>query len=532
MSSDVRPSLREIFFGADRRPDVYFYTSNIEKYLQARAIFEKCGLILRHFRTRTEPYAEDYSVGKDELLRRAIDEVKDSVGRGSLFFVEDTSIRIEALSSPESDIPGLAAKEWFASTSFDKLNQTLLSRGDERRASVKSDIALHVPGLGKPVFFRGECRGVVATTPPQFSAPVAHPWLTPSTFNGWLIPDGSTKRLGEMSFEESWRFDFRVKSLLSLIERLEEYCAALNLPTSAYSRRGSAGAAGQLSLLEMQREVLIVVGRTCAGKTTMCEHLSVQHGFRFFEASDVLRMFDRPGSLREASEQVFAEHVLTKQGPDAVARKILSLLDSTVEKLAISGFRTIEELECLRASIPEAKIVFVEASDRTRYERRIKRARAGESMTFAEFNALDQAQWRFGLLRVAEEMADIKVVNERTIGEFLDNVDGIAAEAITAATPNVSVMLRPRHASATNQLFRSLEVLERAGRPLECGEIESMTGEAGTRIRHNNVNKVLKAVPELATRMEMEGNRLRYRITDSGRAYLRLLRQADHRRAD
>lgn len=532
MSSTLRPFLREIFLSADRRPDVYFYTSNIEKYLQARAIFEKCGLILQHFRTRTEPYAEDYSVGKDELLRRAIDEIKDSVGRGSLFFVEDTSIRIEALSSPDHDVPGLAAKEWFASTSFDQLNQLLSSKGGDRRASVKSDIGLHVPGLGRPVFFRGECPGTVALTPPQFPPSVAHPWLTPATFNGWLMPDGSTKRLGEMSFEESWRFDFRVKSLLSMIERLEEYCAALNLPTSAYSRRGSAGAAGQLSLLETQREVLIVVGRTCAGKTTMCEHLSARHGFRFFEASDVLRMFDRPASLRGVSEQEFAEHVLTRLGPDAVARKILSLVDSTLEKLAISGFRTIEELECLRAHFPEAKIVFVEASDRTRYERRIKRARAGESMTFSEFNALDQAQWRFGLLRVAEEMADVKVVNERTMEEFLRTVDDIAAEAISETTPNVSVMLRPRHATGSNQLFRSLEVLERAGRPLECGEIEVITGATGTRIRHNNVNKVLKTVPELATRMDMEGNRLRYMITDSGRAYLRLLRQADLRRGD
>lgn len=61
--------------------------------------------------------------------------------------------------------------------------------------------------------------------------------------------------------------------------------------------------------------------------------------------------------------------------------------------------------------------------------------------------------------------------------------------------------------------------------------IESLTRETGAPIRHNNVNKVLKAVPELAIRMEMQGSRLRYRISDSGRAYLRLLRQADRRRA-
>ena len=49
---------------------------------------------------------------------------------------------------------------------------------------------------------------------------------------GWFIPDGATKRLGEMEFEEALGFDFRAKALTKLIARLEEMNAALNLGSS------------------------------------------------------------------------------------------------------------------------------------------------------------------------------------------------------------------------------------------------------------------------------------------------------------
>jgi inosine/xanthosine triphosphate pyrophosphatase family protein/dephospho-CoA kinase len=526
---DTRPTLREIFFRAERRLDVHFYTSNIEKFLQARAVFEKAGLILRHFRTRTEPYHEEYSLGKHELLTRALEEVRSRVGAGSILFVEDTSIRIEALSTLGEDFPGLAAKEWFACTPFESLDEALKARANDRRATVKSDIGVHIPGLQRPIFFRGETSGTVASTAPTFSASASHPWLTPATFNGWIIPDGARKRLGEMSFEESWPYDFRVQALQLLIERLEEYTATLNLPSSAYSRRAATAAASQLSLLDSKREVLIIVGRTCAGKTTMGERLSFQHGFVVFEASAVLRTFQsKATSEGSQAEQQFAQNILAEYGPDAVARKLLDLIDGTdIERLAVTGFRTIEELECMRGHFPEAKVVFVDASERTRYERRIKRARADEALSFEDFNELDRNQWSFGLLRVAEELADIRVVNEGSLDDYYSRIAAIATDNSNSQLTGISKMLHPRYAADSNQLVRSLEALEQEARPLDCGEIEVVTTRSGFPVRHNNANKVLKTAPELAARIEMPGSRVRYKISDAGRAYLRLIRNKE-----
>ncbi|MGY4414904.1 inosine/xanthosine triphosphate pyrophosphatase family protein [Bradyrhizobium sp. LB7.1] len=116
----------------------------------------------------------------------------------------------------------MAVKEWFSSASFEALDRELREKGNNRRVIVKSDIALYLPALSRKVFFHGETDGAIATSPPEFSPSAQYPWLTPDTFNGWFIPQGATKRLGEMEFEESLTFDFRAKSLSALVSRLEE----------------------------------------------------------------------------------------------------------------------------------------------------------------------------------------------------------------------------------------------------------------------------------------------------------------------
>ena len=211
-----------------------FHTSSIEKFLQARIIFERHNLTLRYFRESQEPYREEYQLGQRVLLERALHEIKTRFDANSLFFVEDTSARIAALSSNGDVFPGLRVKEWFRETSFASLDTQLKSHGNNRAATVYSDIALYVPQLDRTVFIHGETSGHIATASPEFQMSYQSPWLTPRTFNGWFVPDGCDKTLGEMEFEESLDHDFRVKSLHTLVDRLEEYSAILNLPTRSY----------------------------------------------------------------------------------------------------------------------------------------------------------------------------------------------------------------------------------------------------------------------------------------------------------
>lgn len=522
-----RPTPREIFLAKEKQLSVFFYTSNLAKFLQARVVFDRSGLVLQHFRSKNDPYTEDYSVGKEILLERAIQEIIGSVGANSLFFVEDTSLRLESMSTPPEDFPGLTVKEWFAQTSFENLDRALKDKGNDRRAVVKSDIALHVPGLNHPVFFHGDTEGVVADSPPTFQENSQYPWLTPASFNGWFVPDGCKKRLGEMSLEESWQYDFRNRCLQALIERLEEYTALINIPGPYYVRRTPSASPEQLkfSAFEPTRTALMVVGHTCAGKTTFGEYAAHHHDLLYIEASAILRIIEDKAGITDPAPFIAAKNTLETFGTDVVARKILELYGGQLERgFVITGFRTIEEVEVIRTHFSDVRVVLVEASERTRFQRHIERVRTPQIRSIEEFRKLDEQQWSFGLLRVAEEFADIRVVNEDSLEEYGERVERIISGSSTQTGHGISTKVHPKHDSDENQLFRCLTALETAGRPLTCDEIETETRRMSKVVRHNNANKVLKRVPELARRLEFEGTRVRYEILNPGRSYVRLMK--------
>jgi inosine/xanthosine triphosphate pyrophosphatase family protein/dephospho-CoA kinase len=533
-----RPSPRPLFLEPARRLSIKFYTSNLPKYLQAKAVFEAFGLSLSYFQSREDPYREDYGQGTEALLTNAIDEILANVGRTSLFFVEDTSLRIDAFSAERgADVPGLAVKEWFAATTFAEMNRSLPNDLRRRRAIVKSDIALHVPGVTDPVFFHGETSGIIAPTPPRFPENPMCPWLTPSTFNGWFIPDGAGRRLGEMSFEEAWTYDFRVRSLVGLVNRLEEYAALLNAPRDVYSVDPHRGSPAQPGLFASNARQLIVVGATCAGKTTF-GNLAYQRvpSLKVVDASSIVRSFKRKRDVGVDPFQ-FARGLLQAHGANVVARRIIAMyrLDHNSEYL-IGGFRTIQEVEAIREVCPHVRVVLIKASVRTRYARLLTRGREGAAVTYKEFLATDRQQSGFGLLRVAEEFADIKVVNEGTYDYFTAQIQAVVDNPRAPRWSGVSSNVRPRHKLHVHRLYRCLNILERGGRAMTCEEIshESSTratkGAERTRryigkaITANNVNKILKQVPELAKRIEAVRARVRYKLTDAGAAYLRLVR--------
>lgn len=543
MSGDRRPSPRKLFVEPDRQiGPIYFYTSSIEKYLQARLVFGRHGLEVGYFRSRTDPYDEDYSGTSETLLVQAIGQVTEEVGRAHIVFVEDTSLRLEALSQSGADFPGMRVKEWFARMSFEACDRELRDAGSDRRAVVKSDVALKVPGLARPVLFHGETRGHVVDHPRAFRPNSQYPWLTPRTFNGWFVPEGCSDVLGAMALEESWHHDFRVKAFSVVIERLEEYAAALNLPSSAYRRRRALDSEhGQGRLFEAvgdaSRPVLAVIGRTCAGKSTFGEYASGKYGLRHIEASSIVRVLS--GTPR-GSESAFesARRLLIERGADVVVRTMVEWYGADLgEGVVVTGLRDIEELLALRRVVPRLRVILVDASLRTRFERQVSRGRGRHEVTFGEFKRFDSEQEWFGVLPVAENLADVRIVNEGKMEAYHQQIEALFLGRWDV--PGVEDLGTRRGDADASQLYRCLRILRDAGRALDCGEIEARSAGGrveGVVIRRNNANKVLKAVPRLARRLDKAlGNsggsiqRVRYEITAGGTAYLELVEWVRHR---
>jgi len=483
-------------------------------------MFVRHGYLLRHFKGDREPYDEDYSLATGEMLTRAIQQVNAEFGIKSIFFVEDTSLRLEALSD-SADYPGLKVKEWFASSTFEEVDRLIQAKGGDRRAVVKSDIALYVPTLSHIVFFHGETAGAVAPSPPAFSGSAQYPWLTPTTFNGWFIPDGARKRLGEMEFEEALEFDFRAKSLTKLIARLEEMNAALNLGSSFYTVRRPEVSHSQEQLAfrellpreESERQILLVIGHKCAGKTTLSDYLAGRDGVMVFEASSVLRQL-----ASEADESVDkaddAFNFLREHGLDCVAEAIAKYLDRGKANLTvITGLRTVEEILLLAQRFPQARIVLVDSDARTRFERHLRRARDTDVRSFSEFQRQDEKQAAFGALRVATEIATDTLRNDGTLEQYRAKID-----ALVSALPRLS-----REHGQKSELHRTLIALDTIGDAGTCEQISAKSANLGIPVRKYNTNRALKSAPEFAERVKRPGHLLQYKLTARGQRLLDLL---------
>ena len=529
-----RPTLKELFINAPKRLEVGFYTSSIEKFLQARLLFQDYGLILRHFVSSQEPYHEDYALGQEELLIRAIQEIKHRLGVNSMFFVEDTSVKIDALSTAGTVVPGLEVKEWFARTSFKELDAELRQHGGNRAATIYSDIALHMPDLNRPVFIHGQTSGRVADTPPTFGKSDQYPWLTPKSFNGWFVPDGTTKRLGEMSFEESLEYDFRVRSLTALVARLEEYAAVLNLRGNSYSVKRPRATVVAPTLFDIGEtvSVFVVVGKLCAGKTTFGQYASSRHPYRFIEASNIVRMLAEQAGINATNPLSRAKELLQDKGPDIVARQIVGMYGEDLSDGAvITGFRTIEEVQYIRNQFPGCKLIFIDASERTRFERHLRRGRMENIVTLEDFRQHDGQQWQFGLLPVAHHLADVRIDNEGTLPDFHAQIDAVlkgtyeTVSGVSDTKPSGKVLRQAR-------VSRCLRALEQLAVPSSCPEIAKLTErdtlpsapEHVDRISARHVNWILNDVPGLVRRVDVKGDRIRFQILPAGRAYLDMIR--------
>jgi len=496
--------------------NVFFYTSNVEKLLQARLLFMRHGYDLKHFKGDREPYDEDYALGTKALLMRAIQQVNREFGVRSIFFVEDTSLRIDVLSA-EKSFPGLAVKEWFSKTTFSELDADLKGKGNDRHATVHSDIALYLPTLSEPLFFHGESAGHIADEPPNFEPSIQYPWLTPHTFNGWFWPEGAKRRLGEMEFEESLAFDFRAKSLSSMLSRLEELNAALNLRPNFYTVRRPAYGAGQLSLIpQAAKTILLVVGDKCAGKSTFSDHMTGYEDVRVYEASNVLRLIaEQKGVIPGTADEALL--FLETFGWDVVASKIAQYIE-TSDALwdIVTGLRTPEELLLLKRRFPESHIVLIDADARIRFERHIKRARDQEIRSFQSFAEQDAKQRQFGVMRVATEIADFVINNEASISSYKSKIDALLG-GITSTTSRDQ---RPRPFS---EIHRCLSALRLLASPATCEQISDATAELGGRVRVYNTNRALKELPEFANRIQHTQSLLQYGLTERGRALVELL---------
>lgn len=410
---------------------VTFFTSNPTKLAHARYLAEGKPVEFHGFRQRTyhAGYEEPRLHSREDLLSASYDSAVKQAKKARIlsprhfFILEDTSVTIDALSTPTEEVPGLDVKYWMREATFGSLDASLRGAGGNRTASVRSDVLLHIPsayrklwGTGEYVVFTGEQTGSVIEKEETFSTNMMYPWLDNQTFNKWFQPDGASGPLGSLSIADANKYDFRRKAFDKLFQFLNER-KLFRSPTP--QRR-----------LPLQMEMnYIICGYTCAGKTTASQHLARTFDYLHVEASDFMHLayylrHDVPDRMAIGD---FAEQALLEK-PEIAAEAISKFLQADVESpCVISGFRSIREINWLVEQLGEYgkrfRLVFIDSSPEARFERMVRRSRTGDVTDLERFRTRDEQQERMGLDAIANDTRTVTWDNDGTLPEYLGLVE-------------------------------------------------------------------------------------------------------------
>jgi inosine/xanthosine triphosphate pyrophosphatase family protein/dephospho-CoA kinase len=409
-------------------PDLTFFTTSQTKLAHARYVAERRQIKIKGFRQRTyhADYVEPRLASREQILRASYDSAKEQLAKAGFseashpFILEDTSVRIEALSSSDSDCPGVDIKYWMQEQTFSNLDSMLRSRGNDRRALVRSDILLHVPSNfrknwavnGDFILFTGRQSGNIVDTEHEFNTNLVYPWLDNRSFNKWFVPDGAMLPFGALSIALADQVDFRRKSLEKLFEFLQD-------------RRYFAAPRAQFKLPLDHRPNIILCGYTCSGKTTASQHLARRFGYLHIEASDFMHLayYYRHGYRGPTAIGDFAEQALAENPTIAAERVVEYLRDHPGDPVVVSGFRAPEEIAFLESEMKKLgktfNRYFVRASRDLRYARLCTRGRPGDKLTIEEFCSRETQQQRMGLDAISGSPNTLTVNNESSLARII-----------------------------------------------------------------------------------------------------------------
>lgn len=408
--------------------ELVFFTSSRVKLAHARYLCRDYAVRVVGFREKTfgAPYVEPRIHDREQLIESsyqdALQRWQKAVSGSGLFFIEDTSVTIDALST-ERETPGLDVKYWMAETDFATLDAQLKASGNNRRATVRSDLVLHLPpewvgADGKSYkCFTSMASGNVTEKELAFDTNPMYPWLDNRTFNKWFVPDGCAQPISVLPIAEADKHDFRAPAFREMLEFLES-CQKISRRTEPEVQTSFG----------FDSRLFIVCGSSCAGKTTLAEYLADRYGYYHIEASDFMYLsyYQRHGVSPVTDIGDFAEQALRDQ-PEIVAEQVLqNIQQNKPVPVIVTGFRSPAEIEWFSdhymGKYP-VEVVYVIADQAIRYARSLIRQRDGEAADREAFVRRDVQQSAMGLAELEKCFASNRIENNGSLDSYFNSFE-------------------------------------------------------------------------------------------------------------
>ncbi len=312
---------------------------------------------MRTYKSKIREYSESYNKSPDEALLHSIEAVKSDLGHLGMFFIEDSTITINALSTNTKTIPGLATKEFFKKYDFDSIDRMIKAHGNDRTVTISSKLCLNIPGSVEPEIFSATLDGIFLENQYQATTEEAPVWINNTPFASYFVPDGKDKPFIQLPEKELYEIDIRFEAAKKLIFRLRQFSAIYENRLLFIRNKTVVKESYQGRLFKPT--LIIISGYSSSGKTTVSSYLKTKFNLDHIEESSVVTSEISLFSNQERKTSI--DKTIEKFGPLHFIKKALEGIHlHRNNPLCISGVRTLVEVDYIKKHYPFSVLLYID----------------------------------------------------------------------------------------------------------------------------------------------------------------------------
>lgn len=170
-----------------------------------------------------------------------------------------------------------------------------------------------------------------------------------------------------------------------------------------------------------------VVGQIACGKGVLVDHLKEKLGFISFSLSSILHDDLKKRGITEFNRktlQDMGDELRRRFGSAALAKRAIKILSKQkTDRIIIEGIRNPGEIEYLK-KMPNFFLIGVKAKRDLRFQRLLKRGKAWDPQTYADFLTVDRRDLGVGQEKVGQQVGrclkycDFILTNNKDINDF------------------------------------------------------------------------------------------------------------------
>ena len=183
----------------------------------------------------------------------------------------------------------------------------------------------------------------------------------------------------------------------------------------------------------MSKKIVIgIIGTIASGKGTIAKYLVKKHGFKHIVMGNLVRAIARKKGIKPTRENLHnLQAKYRAKDPAYFIKKAIAKINMQKhQKWVVDGLRNPEDARELK-KVFDAKIIFVDAPVKLRWERARKRRRGKEAKeSLKDFIKIEKQENKIFHFDITKKYADFKIINAGSKKQIYSKIEKILKKII------------------------------------------------------------------------------------------------------